>query len=94
MYGRHRNGLGIDPATGTGTVIGSDGKEYQIGPGADLIKAYLTGAFLTGAYLVGARFTGATVDPEHVPLIEAAHRQMISSLTVNSGRAPNPGRRR
>ena len=54
MYGRHRNGLGIDPATGTGTVIGSDGKEYEIGPGADLTGAILWGANLTGANLTGA----------------------------------------
>ena len=69
---------------------------YSIAPHANLYNAKLeganlTGAFLTGAYLVGARFTGATVDPEHVPLIEAACRDMISSLRVNSGRTPNPG---
>ena len=140
MYGRHRNGLGIDPETGTGTVIGSDGKEYEIGPradlrgadlryadlffanltdadlvganlaganlsgaelkganltdanleGADLSFAGLDDADLTGAYLVGAHLLGATVDPHHVPLIEAAHRETISSLKVN-GRTSAPG---
>ena len=155
MYGRHRNGLGIDPATGTGTVIGSDGRKYEIGPGADLTEADLTGAYLTGANLSGANlrdarlidacltgatdltgadltgadligahlvgahlsganlfmanlagadltgahlfmanlkganFTNAFVDPEHVPLIEAAHREVVLSLKVG-GRTPNP----
>ena len=120
MYGRHRNGLGIDPQTGEGTVIGSNGRKYEIGPGADLSgadlryavlafanladadltganlhKADLTGADLRGAKLRGAdllgvNFTFALVDPEHVPLIEAAQREMISTLRVG-GRTPNPG---
>ena len=59
MYGRHRNGLGIDPATGTGTVIGSDGNEYRIAPGADLRGAQLAGSILTGADLSGADLSGA-----------------------------------
>ena len=158
MYGRHRNGEGIDPETGTGTVIGLDGKEYRIGPGADLRRAILRGADLTranlrgadlteaslstarliaadlvdaiistklalganfaaadlrgadltnsnfrnanfnsanllgadltGANLLCASFANATVDPHHVPLIEAAKRAEIESLRVN-GRTPN-----
>ena len=62
MYGRRRNGLGIDPATGTGTVIGSDGKEYQIGPGARLHAASLEGANLVGANLEGAYLQHANLE--------------------------------
>jgi len=50
----------------------------------------LTGADLTGADLLGANFSSATVDPDHVPLIEAAKREEIGSLRVNGGRAKNP----
>ena len=107
-------GLGIDPETGEGSVTGVDGREYEIGPRADLMGANLSGADLTGANLecarlynadlagadlrgailketdlLGVNFTFALVDPEHVPLIEAAQREMISTIDV--GRAPNPG---
>jgi hypothetical protein len=50
--------------------------------GANLDSANLLGADLTGANLTGANFRGARVEPHHVPLIEAAHRHVISSLTV------------
>ena len=143
-------GLGIDPETGEGSVTGVDGREYEIGPRADLSFANLSGADLRGANLTGAdlceanlhgarlegtilvradltkadltganleyarlynadlagadlrgailketdllgvNFTFALVDPEHVPLIEAAQREMISTLRVG-GRTPNPG---
>ena len=95
MYGRHRNGLGIDHETGEGTVTGKgDGREYEIGPradlrGADLRFADLAFANLTDADLVGASFMYAIADPGHIPLIEAATRDMISTIDV--GRAPNPG---
>jgi hypothetical protein len=49
---------------------------------ANLSGAILTDADLTGADLKGADFTGAQVDPAHVPLIEAAARNMIASLIV------------
>jgi hypothetical protein len=63
---------------------------------ANLTGAYLTGADLTGAYLMdaylkGANFSYATLDPAHVPLIEAASREMLASIAVNGGRTPNPG---
>ena len=58
--------------------------------GADLRDADLQGADLSGAILVGANFSGATVDPEHIPLIEAAKRAEIASLRVSGGRARNP----
>ena len=139
MYGRHRNGLGIDHETGEGTVTGVDGREYEIGPradlrgadlryadlafanltdanltdadlvGADLMGANLTeadltranleganlrganlsGADLERAKLAGASFMDATADPRHIPLIEAAAREMISTIYV--GHTPNPG---
>ena len=133
MYKLHV-GLGIDPETGEGSVTGVDGREYEIGPradlrGADLWGANLTdadltdadlrGADLTGANLTeadltranleganlrganlsgadleraklaGASFMDATADPRHIPLIEAAAREMISTIYV--GRTPNPG---
>lgn len=123
---------------GKGAIIGSDGKEYYIGPGEDLRGANLTGAYLhranlsrvdfyradlynadlteanlSGSYFVGADlrgadlrgadlsrchlygadFRGAKVDAHHVPLIEAAAREIVSSLEVN-GRTPNPHRGR
>ena len=60
MYGRHRNGLGIDPATGGGTVIGADGKEYRIDPERDLqIGKNLEGANLAGVNLAGVRLERA-----------------------------------
>jgi hypothetical protein len=58
--------------------------------GAVLMDANLTGANLTGAVLMGANFYCATLDPAHVPLIEAASRQMLASIRVNPGRTPNP----
>ena len=121
MYGRHRNGLGIDPETGEGTVTGlEDGREYEIGPradlrgadlryadlafanltdadlvGADLQDASLTDAFLSGAKLEGAKLAGAsfryaTVDPKHIPLIEEAARDHISTI-IKVGFDPHPG---
>jgi hypothetical protein len=53
--------------------------------GANLGGAILTGADLTGAFLTGANFAYAKVDPAHVPLIEAACRDMIASLRVRGG---------
>ena len=50
--------------------------------GADLRTANLSGANLAGADLMGANFAYATVDPAHVPLIEAAKRIEIESLTL------------
>ena len=58
--------------------------------GADLRLANLFGAKLQGAVLRGANFYMASVEPAHVPLIEAACRDMIASLKVNGGRTPNP----
>ena len=60
--------------------------------GADLRLANLFGAKLQGAVLRGASFYMASVDPHHVPLIEAACRDMIASLKVSGERTPNPGR--
>ena len=99
MYGRHRNGLGIDPATGTGTVIGSDKKEYEIGPRADLYGAKLVGANLAGANLEGAQLAWADLERAWVNLEDLAWRSPGINLTgaimphgrIYSGRAPNPG---
>ena len=57
---------------------------------ANLLQADLTGADLTDADLLGAHFSSATVDPDHVPLIEAAKRKEIGLLLVNGRRTPNP----
>ena len=58
MYGRHRNGLGIDPKTGTGTVIGSDGRQYGIRMGTNLEGARLAGVDLRGANLESSLLSG------------------------------------
>jgi hypothetical protein len=58
--------------------------------GANLTGADLTGANLTDALLAGAYFTYATLDPQHVSLIEAACRRMLLTVSVNGGRAKNP----
>jgi uncharacterized protein YjbI with pentapeptide repeats len=58
--------------------------------GANLFAANLLGADLSGAELSGANFANAKVDAHHVPLIEAAQRDMIESLTVSADRASNP----
>jgi hypothetical protein len=67
MYGRHRNGEGIDYQTGEGIVKG-----YRIGPGADLrganlehqdlALANLGWANLAGAFLAGANLQGANLE--------------------------------
>jgi hypothetical protein len=57
--------------------------------GAALVGADLSRADLSRADLGGANFYYAKVDPHHVPLIEAAKRREIESLSV-SGRTPNP----
>ena len=59
--------------------------------GADLRFADLRGATLTRAWLVGADLREAEVDAHHLPLIEAACRDMINSLKVGRARTPNPG---
>ena len=59
---------------------------------ADLRHADLRGATLTRAVLAGADFREAKVDAHHVPLIEAAYRDMINSLKVGrDGRTSAPG---
>ena len=44
---------------GEGTIIGSDGKEYRIGPDADLRGAHLKGVVLSLAALAGAELQDA-----------------------------------
>ena len=101
MYGRHRNGLGIDPATGGGTVIGADGKEYRIDPERDLqIGKNLEGANLAGVNLAGVRLerarmrgvdlTGADLRGADLQGANLTGATMPDG-TIYSGRAPNPG---
>ena len=52
--------------------------------GANLYDANLMGANLMGAKLAGANLLNARVDPHHVPLIEAAFRDMTESLKVSA----------
>jgi len=51
----------ISPKTSEGTIIGSDGKQYYIGPGADLRGSNLEGADLYGMDLTGADLSGANL---------------------------------
>ena len=54
---------------------------------ADLTNADLSGADLTDADLTDADFSNAFVDPDHIPLIEAALNKMLTSLRVSGDRA-------
>ena len=84
LLGAHLNGANLEGADLTGAYLVQ----------ADLRHADLRGATLTRAVLAGADFREAKVDAHHVPLIEAAYRDMINSLKVGrDGRASAPGRK-
>ena len=67
-------GLGIDPETGEGSVTGVDGREYEIGPRADLSFANLSGADLRGANLTGADLCEANL---HGARLEGTSRETV-----------------
>jgi hypothetical protein len=97
LYGAKLQGAILTGADLYGAKLGQanlEGADLQGADlrGAELRFANLCGAKLEGAKLLHAHFMYNSVDPPHVPLIEAAAREMIASLTVGR-RTPNPPRR-